>query len=78
MTRSYLLPWQPHWPLVYKAVFELPHVALQYHDFVDLPGVSDDAGPFGIDALAVRHLLVLLRSFIVWDWENFGERMSAS
>ncbi|GAQ79689.1 hypothetical protein KFL_000360050 [Klebsormidium nitens] len=43
---------EPHWPLVYKAVFEMPHIAVQFHDFVDLPGVSDDAGPFGIDALA--------------------------
>lgn len=56
---------QPHWPLVYKAVLELPHVAVQFHDIVDLPGVSDDAGPFGVDALAVSRARVSTSKLLI-------------
>jgi hypothetical protein len=45
---------QPHWRLVHKVVIELPITAALFHDFVDLPGISNDAGPFGADAFQVR------------------------
>jgi hypothetical protein len=48
------VPVQPHWRLVHKVVIELPITAALFHDFVDLPGISNDAGPFGADAFQVR------------------------
>ncbi|GAQ85565.1 hypothetical protein KFL_002410150, partial [Klebsormidium nitens] len=49
---------EPHWRLVHKVVIQLAVTAALLHDFVDLPGVSNDAGPFGADALeaAIRRL----------------------
>ncbi|GAQ85562.1 hypothetical protein KFL_002410130 [Klebsormidium nitens] len=39
-----------YWPLVERAVIQLPHRVVRWHDFTDLPGVSKDPGPFSCDA----------------------------
>lgn len=45
--------------MVHKVVLELPITAALYHDFVDLPGISNDAGPFGADAYQVIKTVLL-------------------